>query len=215
MSIWEYDEYGLLKNLLDQNRITPNDNSIRTGQPLLFLAISRNRTNAVKLLVDYGADLEYKNLQEDYLFWALRQNCDIPIISNLLESGKFQFTAKKYLVSVGKSEELHVNNLLSFLPKSEYDQLVDEGDEDCSMITSILEALIKDNFYSAANLLLEEPLPNTMKRLREINYIDNLNRMIDSEPIRFDLFSKSKRKLPDYSKDELKSIKTKLETNLS
>lgn len=83
-AIGEYDEPDFLKECIQQGTIDVNDLEPRTHQPLLFLAISKNRVESCKILVDNGADLSFKEMDKSYLWWAIFSNASIEIVEVLL-----------------------------------------------------------------------------------------------------------------------------------
>jgi len=91
--------------------------------------------------------------------------------------------------------------------------LINEGDESLPMTTSIFEALVYHNFYLLAEKLLTYYLPNTWEKLRNDDYLNTLDQLITSPPLKIDFSSASSRKrsLPPYSKEKLLKLKEALE----
>ncbi len=129
---------------------------------------------------------------------------------------RVKLDSEMLLLVIKRSEEPQVNLLLALADKTEFDKLVNMGDEEYARFASIFEELLSNNFYPAASRLLDFKLPNTIKRLKEVDYLDRIDQMIASEPRRFD-FSVSntkKRTLPVYSKSELIKLKSKSQSRL-
>ena len=86
LAICEYDEPSFLKEniekgLKDINALTP-----RTDQPLLYLAISKNRVESCKILIENGVDLSYKEMDKSYLWWSVFTGASIEIVQMLLRN---------------------------------------------------------------------------------------------------------------------------------
>ena len=213
LCLYEYDDLEYLSRLVNEKRIDINKPTVRSHQPLLFLAIVKNRVNTVKFLIDRGANVEHLDEGKDYVFWAIFTNCDISIFLTLLETKKFKVDTETLALAIRKTEVPQINLLIERLNSSELDQLINEGDESLPMTTSIFEALVYHNFYLLAEKLLTYYLPNTWEKLRNDDYLNTLDQLITSPPLKIDFSSASSRKrsLPPYSKEKLLKLKEALE----
>lgn len=86
LAICEYDEPNFLREqcknaAFDLNTLTP-----RTHQPLLYLAITKNRLESCKILIENGADLSYREMDKSYLWWAIFTGASIQIVQMLLRN---------------------------------------------------------------------------------------------------------------------------------
>jgi len=211
LCVYEYDNPQFILHLLEKKKINVNDLTIRTKQPLLFLALNANRIKSVEILINSGADLNYTLLDKDYLYWAVRNNCDVEIINNLISTENFKINTEIILTAIRKCEEDTINILIN--KAHDTDKIIDEGDDNFSMLTTIFEELINNNLYDASINVLKSDSMNTIKRLKEIDFLEILDSRIKQEPQNFDFssFLSKKRIKPPYSKNRLEEIKKIIE----
>lgn len=86
LAVYEFDAPYFLKLQLEANSINVNEPTPRSKQQLLYLAIIKNRMQSCKLLIQYGADLNYTINNKNYLWWAKYTNADIEIVNMLLHN---------------------------------------------------------------------------------------------------------------------------------
>jgi hypothetical protein len=83
-AIGEYDDPDFLNDCIQQGMIDVNGLEPRTHKPLLFLALTSNRLESCKILMDNGADLSFKEMEKSYLWWAIFSNANKEIVEVLL-----------------------------------------------------------------------------------------------------------------------------------
>lgn len=201
LAIYPFDEPDFIKKLLTENQINPNDKMIRTEKPLLFSAIVENRYETSKILIEAGADLTYLSMEKDYLFWAIFGNCELKLISLILNTG-FEMKPDSLFLLIDKCDEKTICELIK---EKDLDIIIETNID----TISLLEAAIKHNLYSIAKIILNSNCSKTLKRLKEIKYLDNINSMIEKPPLEFDFSSNKKRKRAKtvYSKEALIELK--------
>lgn len=86
LAIYEFDMPDFLKEQLQANAIDVNQATPRTKQSLLYLAICRNRTESCRLLIEYGADLNYKELDKSLLWWSVFANASVEMVNFFLRN---------------------------------------------------------------------------------------------------------------------------------
>lgn len=216
LAISPFDKPGYINQLIIENRIEADDRIIITGKPLLFLAIVHNRLETVGLLVEHGADLSFRSMDKEYLFWALRSNCDLPLIEVLQEKGNFDFDAATLHVMVNKCEE---ETILALAKGQNLDVIENIGDEENKIEESLFELAVRHHLYATAHLILDAGCPNTLAKLKEEAYLEVLAAKIERPPFAFDFSSKydkkRQRKKGTYSKEALIRLRELLEAQLA
>ena len=86
LAICEYDEPAFLLEKITQKVIDVNALTPRTEQPLLYLAITKNRIESCKILIENGADLSYREMDKSYLWWAIFTGASIEVVQMLLRN---------------------------------------------------------------------------------------------------------------------------------
>jgi hypothetical protein len=86
LAICEYDEPKFLKENIENVSFAVNDSTPRTEQPLLYLAITKNRIESCKILIENGADLSYREMDKSYLWWSVFTGASIEIVQLLLRN---------------------------------------------------------------------------------------------------------------------------------
>lgn len=84
LAICEYNEPNFLKENIENVSFAVNALTPRTEQPLLYLAITKNRIESCKILIENGADLSYREMDKSYLWWAIFTGASIEIVQLLL-----------------------------------------------------------------------------------------------------------------------------------
>lgn len=84
LAIYEFDMPDFLQTQLQANAIDVNKPTPRTHQSLLYLAACKNRTESCKLLIEHGADLNYKESDKNLLWWSVFSNASIEIVNMFL-----------------------------------------------------------------------------------------------------------------------------------
>lgn len=197
LAIYPFDEPSFIKKLISENQISPNDRMVKTDKPFLFSAIVENRFETTKILIEAGAEMTYLSMNKDYLFWALYGNCDLKLITLLLDKGRFDLNPSSLLLLIEKCDE---DTIYAFIEGRNLDVIIDD--------TSLFEEAIRHNLYAIAKIILNADCPKTLKRLKDNNYLDVLNSKINNAPINFDFSSKKRpRKKALYSKQSLIEIR--------
>ncbi|HUM51407.1 MAG TPA: hypothetical protein PK431_06300 [Chitinophagales bacterium] len=86
LAIYEFDIPEFLQTQLQANTINVNEPTPRSHQSLLYLAVCKNRLKSCKLLIEHGADLNYKELDKNLLWWSVFVNANIEIVNMLLRN---------------------------------------------------------------------------------------------------------------------------------
>jgi hypothetical protein len=86
LAICEYDEPNFLKENTENVSFSVNALTPRTEQPLLYLAITKNRLESCKILIENGANLSYREMDKSYLWWAIFTGASIQIVQMLLRN---------------------------------------------------------------------------------------------------------------------------------
>ncbi len=86
LAICEYDEPNFLREQCKKVSFSVNALTPRTHQPLLYLAITKNRLESCKILIENGADLSYREMDKSYLWWAIFTGASIEIVQLLLSN---------------------------------------------------------------------------------------------------------------------------------
>ena len=86
LAVYDFDMPDFLQTQLQAHSIDVNEPTPRTHQSLLYLAVCKNRIESCKLLIQYGADLNYIELDKNLLWWSVFSNASVEIVNIFLRN---------------------------------------------------------------------------------------------------------------------------------
>jgi ankyrin repeat protein len=203
LAIWEFDEPDFVRRQLAEGRVHANALAPRSHQPLLHLAVVKDRVETCRLLIDAGADIHAVLGGESYVVTAVSCSSSVGLLRLLLDAGVALPTG-----SIRRHPSiLHLAVWRASEPLAL--ELVDRGVEvdvflelGKTFVWSMFECAVRRNLYDLAAAILRRHPPRTLAHLAGGDRVAEL-KALDGEP---EPFYASCPEPPPFSRDRIRQL---------